>query len=85
MVSAHDLDVAVSSVLLDLDAVRKRVDRASEWFNDPDASMAVAALARQVENLCHQASCCGDPLVLESLLAESRRHLDDLQVLLGVH
>jgi phage-related baseplate assembly protein len=78
-------DPTVSSVIQELDALRERLDEAPDWFSNPGATIRAAALAKEVEHLCRQASLCNDPLAVESLLAASSRCLDELQTLLGVH
>jgi hypothetical protein len=78
-------DKTVPSVVQELDALRHRMDNASDWFSNPEATIRAAALAEEVERLCRQATLCQAPLEVETLLAAARRNLDELQILLGVH
>lgn len=78
-------DQSISLVHQELDALRKRLDQAPEWFRGAESAIRAAALAKEVERLCREASQCKDPREAESLLAASRLHLDQLQTLLGSH
>ena len=85
MVPEDDPDQSISAVLRDLDAVRKRLDQASEWLRDGETSVAAAALAEKTKHLCQQASTCDDPANMHELLAEAKECLRDLEKLLGLH
>lgn len=85
MTPVEKSELSASTVLQELDALRKRLDQASEWFSGVDSAIHIAALAEEVERLCRQASHCNEPLEVESLLETARRRLDKMQTLLGVH
>ena len=85
MVPEDDPDQSISAVLRDLDAVRKRLDQASEWLRDGETSVAAAALAEKTKHLCQQASMCDDPSSLCDMLVEANECLRDLEELLGLH
>jgi hypothetical protein len=80
-----DPTLSVSSVLQDLNAARTRLDQASGWLRDAEIIITAAALAKEVERLCHDASRCNDSCEVEPLLATARERLLELQRLLGVH
>ena len=77
-------DTTATSVVQELDALRERFDNASDWFSNPESTIRAAALSKEVESLCRQASLCQNPLEVETLLDAARRYLDELQTLLGV-
>lgn len=75
----------VAAVLQELDALRKRMEHVYECSRGGETAITAAALAEEVKSLCQQASLSSDHREVESLLVTSRRRLDDLQKLLGVH
>lgn len=85
MTPVENPDLSASTVLQELDALRKRLDQASEWFSGADSAIQIAALAEEVERLCQQASHCNEPSEVESLLETARHRLDEMQALLGAH
>ena len=85
MLLTDDAHPLLSSVLHELDALRKRLDQATDWLSDAETTMTAAAMAEEVERLCWKALLCDDPCESELLLSASRRRLQDLQILLGVH
>ncbi len=85
MTSYEKAGASVSSVLQELEAVRNRMDQASDWYCSADGSMRAAALAQEVGRLVREASLQRDDRDAALLLAMARRLLDELQILLGVH
>jgi len=84
MAPEDDPGQAISGVLCDLDAVRKRLDQAQEWLRGGETSVTAAALSEKTKHLCQQAANCDDPSNLRELLAEAKECLRDLQELLGL-
>ncbi len=76
---------AVSAMLLELDALRKRLDQKPVGHVGVGVAIRVAELAQGVKLLCQRAYYCGDPFDADSLLAESKTLLDEMQVLLSDH
>ena len=85
MISVENTDISATAIRLELDALRKRLDHAKDWFSDPETSIHIAALAEEVEHLCQQASSCDEPLEAQALMGTARSRLDEMQTLLGVH
>lgn len=85
MAPEDDSDQSITTLLRDLDAVRKRLDQAQEWLRDGVTSVTAAALAENAKHLCQQASKCDDPGNLHELLAEAKECLRDIEKLLGLH
>ena len=85
MCPTDDSQPLVSSLHQELDALCKRLDQAADWLSDAETTMTAAAMAEEVERLCWKALLCDDPCESELLLSASRRRLQDLQILLGVH
>ncbi len=75
----------VSEVLQELEALRDRLERASEWFKDPGSTLRVAVLAEDVECLCREASGSDNPLEAKALVTAARGCLDESQKLLRSH
>jgi hypothetical protein len=65
-------------------AMPKSLSPLPRWPKKWNAYTA-AALAKEVERLCHDASRCNDSCEVEPLLATARERLLELQRLLGVH
>ena len=85
MAQAQKPQPLIATLLQELDALRKRMDHAQEWSIGGEAAVKAAALAEEVKRHCREASLCGDDREVEALLARSRRSLDELQKVLGVH
>ncbi len=83
--SREGIELTVANTLRELGALHERLERASDWFNDPDASLQVAAFAKEVEHLCQQAFLCDSVVEAEVLVTTARQNLDEAQKLLGVH
>ena len=85
MVPEDDPDQSITTVLRDLDAVRKRLDQAHEWLRDGETSVHAAALSEKTKHLCQLAAICDDSSHLRGLLEEAKECLHDLEKLLGYH
>jgi len=83
--SDPDRNPTVSELLRELEALRVRLDQAQAWFSRPQDTMKAGALAEEVKRLCQEASRSDDEEEVAGLLAEARRYLDELQILLGFH
>jgi hypothetical protein len=85
MTESAKLDSLVTTLLRELEAVRSRMLHAREGSIGGETALMAAALSEEVEHLCREAAACGDRTESEALLAKSRRCLDQLQKVLGVH
>jgi len=83
--STDNTDEVISSVLLELDAARSRLDQAEDWLAEAETTLAATALAEEVERLCRQAALSDDLDETQSMLARSVECLHKLQALLGTH
>ena len=81
----EDIGQVVSVILEELSALVKRLDGAPDWFNNPDRSLRVAALSKEVEYLCREANLCADLQEARTMVVTARGHLTELQKLLGLH
>jgi hypothetical protein len=77
--------ISVSDLLAELEALRVRLDQASEWFSRPAQTLKAGALAEEVKHICQEAANCEEEARLPGLLALARQRLDELQALLGSH
>ena len=75
----------VTTIVRELDAVRKRLDHAPEWIENGETIVSAAALAERIRLLSEEASGLSDPREVRELLRKVRKSLQDLEMLLGVH
>ena len=80
----NTIEVIISDVLEELDALRKRLEGAAEWFKGPEATLRAAALSKDVERLCREAAALEDTFEAKGLLDSARERLIELQKLLGL-
>ncbi len=83
--SREGIELTVANTLRELDALHERLRRASDWLSDPDATLQVAAFAKEVEHLCRRAILCDDVVEAKVLVTTARQYLDEAQKLLGLH
>ena len=79
-----EADRAIEIVLRNLDAMRTRLDQASDLPSDGETTIAAAALAKKTKHLCRQASNCSDQREFTELLVEASECLRDLEELLDI-
>lgn len=84
-IEVSEFDVLCASVLLDLDATRRRILEAVRGSKGGEFALRASALSAEFKQLCFEAAFSHDEVQSHAALIKSQHKLLELQCLLGAH